>query len=455
MRILVAYPAAPMQRSGSFVLSIAIHAAVVLALKTASQFETVYNPVQDYRVEAIPEKPTVLTWYPIKKSLPPISPSHQIGMDSRPKANELQQPDVLIASNPQPVSTQQMIAINRPVAQLKVEIPAPNMIGVEADPPAKKSREFVPPKPSPAPAKPQLSLLQEDAPNVDLQTPALTAEERRLNLPKPKPRTFAPPAPNRPAATPQNPEVVDVPNQIASDLPKVTAVIVGLNPTSGPPPTVIGNLPGSFARAPEAGNTSSGAKKETTQIEGLAATGSSRPGVNTATAAAANPRDNGVYEFRLPPGTNLISAPLRPTSRNIPRLIEARFADRVVYVLVVPRPNLPGYGGDWTIWFAEQSGQSQAAMPSMRPPSPLRHIAKSNDSPPGLQGRAQLAGVIRADGKPEGFAPLGEDNPQLAALARNELSMWDFRPATRNGQPVAVDVILEIPFNTRQAITAR
>jgi TonB family protein len=38
-------------------------------------------------------------------------------------------------------------------------------------------------------------------------------------------------------------------------------------------------------------------------------------------------------------------------------------------------------------------------------------------------------------------------DPQLDRNAIGAVASWKFSPATRNGQPVAVEVVIHIPFN--------
>ena len=69
-----------------------------------------------------------------------------------------------------------------------------------------------------------------------------------------------------------------------------------------------------------------------------------------------------------------------------------------VYTTVVPIPKLPQYTGDWIIWFAEQ-GQTPEAR-QMRAPMPAKKIERAADATGGerLEGRVQLAAIVRKDG---------------------------------------------------------
>ena len=94
-----------------------------------------------------------------------------------------------------------------------------------------------------------------------------------------------------------------------------------------------------------------------------------------------------------------MSVPLRPSSRVIPAAIEARFSRRNVYTLVIPGPRVPGYGGDWVMWFAEHETDSdpQAGVRVYAPlPARKYDLADRDPDPQGLPASAsvQFATVI-------------------------------------------------------------
>jgi TonB family protein len=63
-----------------------------------------------------------------------------------------------------------------------------------------------------------------------------------------------------------------------------------------------------------------------------------------------------------------------------------------------------------------------------------------------VQGTLMLSAVIRSDGSVGEVCILrGVDDP-LDAYASAALSRWRFRPATRNGDPVALQTVVMIPF---------
>ncbi len=143
-----------------------------------------------------------------------------------------------------------------------------------------------------------------------------------------------------------------------------------------------------------------------------------------------------------------LSVPLRPSSRTIPRSIDARFEGRSVYTMVVPIENLPDYGGDWIVWFAERD-QKPGDAPSMRAPIPFRKLEPVNAMLAGsrIERRLQIAAVIKQDGRVDRISLLRRAAPAVEQAVIQDLESWEFKPATRGGMPVDVDVVIEIPFN--------
>jgi hypothetical protein len=146
-----------------------------------------------------------------------------------------------------------------------------------------------------------------------------------------------------------------------------------------------------------------------------------------------------------------LSAPLRPASRSIPREIDARFQGRYVYAMVMPMENLPMYQGDWILWFAERN-QRPGDTPSMRAPILFRKVelVQTVDLPAQTQQRFQLAGTITKEGRIEGISMLTKAVSVIEQTLIRDLASWEFKPATRDGTPVDVEVVVEIPFNFSQ-----
>jgi TonB family protein len=93
----------------------------------------------------------------------------------------------------------------------------------------------------------------------------------------------------------------------------------------------------------------------------------------------------------------------------------------------------------------------------MRAPIPLRKVEAVETVLPGARTefRVQISATIRKDGKVDGIALLRNTGPAFAQAVIQDVTSWEFKPATRDGAPVDVDVIFEIPFSFSAEIAKR
>ena len=93
----------------------------------------------------------------------------------------------------------------------------------------------------------------------------------------------------------------------------------------------------------------------------------------------------------------------------------------------------------------------------MRAPIPLRKFEPVETLVPSARTefRIQLAAVIRKDGKIDGISLLRNTGAAFAQAVIQDVASWEFKPATRDGTAVDVDVILEIPFSFSSEIAKR
>jgi len=128
---------------------------------------------------------------------------------------------------------------------------------------------------------------------------------------------------------------------------------------------------------------------------------------------------------------------------------DPQFSDRDVYTLAVQMPNITSYVGSWIMWFAERTPRGARGAGGLRPPVPLHKVDPRYQ--PGaiserVEGKVQIAGVIRTDGHVELLRVLKSVDERLDRSAEEALRKWEFEPAKRDGSPVEVDVVAEIPF---------
>jgi hypothetical protein len=243
----------------------------------------------------------------------------------------------------------------------------------------------------------------------------------------------------------------------------VNLAILGVNPSDrleGALPS--GSRSAQFSRSPDLGEPSTGKGESGAAVHLPGVKVKEAPsGITPAPPPTTPPPDSRVVlEIVAPRYASTIAAPLRPFARSLPRQVEARFGRRVVYTMVIPRPNLAFYAGDWILWFAELEERPNETA-RMRPPLPARKFepigADTNvDLESSREIRLQFSAVIRKDGKISGVEVIAKVPPSVGKALAEDLSRWEFRPATNNGTPIDVEAVIEIPFQnsaSRESLT--
>jgi TonB family protein len=151
-------------------------------------------------------------------------------------------------------------------------------------------------------------------------------------------------------------------------------------------------------------------------------------------------------------------APVRTGSPNFAALPpsaqpEQIFASKKIYKMLVNMPNLNSATGSWILNFSELRAGSEGSHPAssdVSAPGPLRKVDPKY--PPTLinehvEGEVVLYAVIRSDGSVDSIQLVRGIDDQLDANAMQALSQWKFRPATKQGTPVDLEVIVHIPFH--------
>ncbi|MGH9594763.1 MAG: energy transducer TonB, partial [Bryobacteraceae bacterium] len=133
---------------------------------------------------------------------------------------------------------------------------------------------------------------------------------------------------------------------------------------------------------------------------------------------------------------------------------ERILGDREIYTLHMDMPNLVSATGSWLLSFAEldeAEGPSVAHAPShgLTGPVPLRKVDPRY--PPALreskiEGEVVLYAIIRKDGTVDSIELVRGVDPTLDQNAMDALAKWKFKPAERNGVPVALEAVVHIPF---------
>jgi hypothetical protein len=507
-------PAYPI-RPRSFVASLGLHCAVVaLAAFMPAYRDPAPRPIYTELIQPLEDKivwrdfreklPDVAA---LSKS--PATRGDQISrrtvVAASPKAKSVTQ----FIWQPVPkIEIQQDLPLPNLVSRM--DLPAPPPVEQAKSPPAeaqpkppRPSKTFIPPSrpsnPSPSPA--QIPILDPQAPLIPLaapSAPSVLSAAKALPLPPKPTRAFIPPtrtantspspaqptlldpqAPSMNPSAPSGPAVLNaskglplpaLPAAPAPSAGNATAdiAIASLHPADRAALPPGGARPGQFSEAPTKGPAEAG------NVDGLNVPNLAIRDPNTSgadfdhrdTSPSVREAPKKTVDLPMPalaPRTILyterirtipvstLSAPLRPASRTIPRDIDARFQGRYVYAMVMPIENLPMYGGDWIMWFAERN-QRPGDSPSMRAPILFRKLESSEkvELPAQTQPRFQLAATITKEGRIEGISLLTRTGAVVEQALIRDLASWEFRPATRDGSPVDVEVVIEIPFNLKQ-----
>jgi TonB family protein len=267
-----------------------------------------------------------------------------------------------------------------------------------------------------------------------------------------RPQPFTPPMAKR--APPSAPELEGPP----ADL---TAAVVGLNPIDRAMPVIPeGSRPAQFSAAPEIspkGGAGGPVESAAIVMPDLMIRGAPSKKESIATLARVAPTSR---ENLLAAGRPVITtAPAPPTSTPQPILgavrvssgPDPRFEGRSVFTVALQMPNVTSYSGSWILWYAERKGPPGEA-PDILAPSPLRKVDPVYDLSAvddRVEGKVQLSAVIHTDGYVYGITILRGVDARLDNSAVTALRKWEFDPARRDGVPVDVDVVIEIPFRLR------
>lgn len=151
------------------------------------------------------------------------------------------------------------------------------------------------------------------------------------------------------------------------------------------------------------------------------------------------------------------------------------FGDRKFYSMTQSVPNLSSAAGSWVIHFAELSadenkadqnkadqnkndgGNNNDAKGELVAPTA---IAMSDPAYPlelmkqHVQGTVTLYAVIGSDGSVSGVRVLNGIDDRLDQYASEAFTRWHFRPASKNGAPVALAAVVRIPFHPARARSA-
>lgn len=472
--------------------SLVVH-AVLLALVALGPARDLAQERRSLYAQVIAGKEKKLVWYRFRK-LPEVS-SGKISSSRPPETEKLHSKQTIVSKPPRAERAQQMVWRPAPQVNLKKDLTSPNLLAfrpvlvappppprVFTPPPVRRAalpaaalpaapalaastntgnpaltqtRSFVPPPPKPRAVWVPAALPA--APSLAASAAAKRAPGTQENLAaaldvKPVPRTFVPPQPRAgaPGGTGNGPVIQDAPN-IADNLrpDHLNVAVVGLNPAealNGTLPNA--SRPAEFSAGPrptgrtEAGGSTAGSN---ITIPDLTIRGGDAPpkpvlmarvsptSLSNLTAAARSPQP----ASEPPPSGSMAAAAPNPL-----------WDHREVYQIDVQMPNITSYVGSWIMWFAERQ-PAAGGRRELQLPKPLHKVDPKyviGAIEERVEGKVQFAGVIRADGRVDGLRLVKSLDARLDQSAAEALLKWQFEPATLNGTPVDIDLMVEIPF---------
>lgn len=167
---------------------------------------------------------------------------------------------------------------------------------------------------------------------------------------------------------------------------------------------------------------------------------------------AATPARNLWAMAHVPAALRNMPARVSRTLSSAPSAIERQvFGNKKFYSVTLNMPNLNSRSGSWVIRFAELNEDKQEGELT----APVV-VDKVDPAYPGILMREHITGtvtlyaVIGADGSVGDVRVLSGVDDRLDAAARDALRHCHFRPATKNGQAVALEAVIRIPFEVHR-----
>jgi TonB family protein len=426
----------------SFAVSVGVHGSILgwLALSPAA-----HAPVSLYDQQIRPHEDRII-WYRLSEKLPEVAPEAPRPKPQPPRAlRKFEQ--TVVSGKKDDARPPQMIFTPAPEIASPKPLPLPNVVAVAPAPRALRRFIAPPERPRPAPASPDLA----DAPRLaaNITPKALPIDAA---VPRPLRRSFTAPAPPRQAA-PAIPVLPAAPEMNTVSPPAASLAIVGLNPVNTlevprPPNSREAGFSAGPKPQPDANGGADPGDASLT-VPGLLVRGAKIDQPSLRATLSPTSHENLLAAARI--GVHSAPAGSLPTTRaaRVSSSPDPRWEGRVIYTLAIQMPNVTSYSGSWIVWFAERASESGQAAENLRPPQPLhkvdpKYIVSAMEER--VEGKVRLSAIIRRNGHVDSVELLQHLDQRLDRSAEEALAKWEFEPALRNGSPVDVDAVFEIPF---------
>ena len=207
----------------------------------------------------------------------------------------------------------------------------------------------------------------------------------------------------------------------------------GTNGAAGPPGIYVSPPqpnPGSSVSG-NGGAANGGLKPVAPRLDAMWPTKPTLPAANSKSARSA-PRDLTGFDGEITP--------------------EKILSGKRIYTANLNLPNLTSAKGSWILNFAELEPSGSPARVHMDLAAPAVLLTVDPKYPTSLikqhvEGEVVLYAIIRENGSVDSIQIVKRLDPQLDHNAIAAVAAWKFAPASRNGEPVAVEAVIHIPFN--------
>jgi len=450
MTIMVRGNTGELRRLKSFLVSLSIHGAVFALLVIGTGAQSVSpRPIYDQEIRPYEHK---LIWYSLQSRVPAVRPTDAKKMPRPPRAARKFDQSLIAGVKDDAKPAQKVWVPDPPKVDLitpKAE-PLPNILAV-APAPKRPLRKFQPP---PAPARkvtptPQIA----DAPDAALKLTAAIPTDFSLDTKFKRPlRAFVPPPPTNAEVKKTAAELPAPPEAQMVTAPVNTAsmAIVGLDPAKTmdiPKPPAPRDANFSAGPKPNPDGESSPASSAMLTVPGLYVNGGPKDARPTLTGFPPLSQQNLMAAMR--PHNAAPNGGGQPHAPRVSSSPDPSMNGRVVYMMAIQMQNITSYSGSWMVWFAEHQPLPGAPPLVMRPPDPVHKVDPKYIADAVLErveGIVRLSAVIRKDGRVESVAVLKHLDDRLDKSAEEALAKWQFEPALRDGTPVDIDAVFEIPF---------
>lgn len=440
-----------LRRLRSFLVSLCIHGTVFGFVVFGSGTQSAApRPIDDQQIRPYERK---IIWYNLKKLVPDVSPAEAKKTPRQPRALRKFDQSLIAGVKDDAKPAQKVWIPDPPKVDLpkpKVE-PLPNLLAV-APAPRRPLRKFEPPPELPAKVKP--TPLMPDAPEAALKLTAVVPKDLPIDMKLPRPlRTFVPPPAKKVAVKSTAVELPAPPEAQMINAPVSTAsmAIVGLDPAKTmdiPKPPAPRDANFSAGPKPNPNGESAPESKALLSVPGLYAHGGPKDNRPSLTAGLA-PLSQQNLMAAMRPANAAAHGSAQPHAPRVSSSPDPRMDGRAVYMMAIQMQNITSYSGSWMVWFAEHEPLPGAPPLEMRPPDPLRKVDPKYIADAVLErveGTVRLSAVIRKDGRVDSVELLKHLDDRLDKSAEEALAKWQFEPALRDGTPVDVDAVFEIPF---------